>query len=153
MSNVARSSLMRRTDAVTKRDTVYVMIVAVAVLIAARLLPPEPDGYGTHQRLLMPPCLFRAATHLPCPLCGLTTAFARTGRGDFTGAFEAHLLGPMLYVSTVVIALSCLLALISGARVLQKIVDALYSPMLAYWLAVMLIIAWPINVYLQMMRN
>src|SRR5829696_7682548 len=36
------------------------------------------DGDG----LLLPPCPFRAATGLPCPLCGATRAFALAVRGD-----------------------------------------------------------------------
>ena len=35
------------------------------------------DGGG-----LLPPCPFRAATGLPCPLCGATRAFALAVRGD-----------------------------------------------------------------------
>ena len=31
---------------------------------------------------LFPPCPFRAATGLPCPLCGATRAFALAVRGD-----------------------------------------------------------------------
>jgi hypothetical protein len=37
-----------------------------------------PDG----DTGLLPPCPFRAATGLPCPLCGTTRAFALAVRGD-----------------------------------------------------------------------
>ena len=37
-----------------------------------------PDGDAA----LLPPCPFRAATGLPCPLCGATRAFALAVRGD-----------------------------------------------------------------------
>lgn len=37
----------------------------------------DRDGGG-----LLPPCPFRAATGLPCPLCGATRAFALAVRGD-----------------------------------------------------------------------
>src|SRR5829696_10486572 len=42
------------------------------------------DGDG----LLLPPCPFRAATGLPCPLCGATRAFALAVRGD--GGWTAY---------------------------------------------------------------
>jgi hypothetical protein len=41
------------------------------------------DGGG-----LLPPCPFRAATGLPCPLCGATRAFALAVRGD--GGWTAY---------------------------------------------------------------
>ena len=37
-----------------------------------------PDGDAG----LLPPCPFRAATGLPCPLCGASRAFALAVRGD-----------------------------------------------------------------------
>jgi len=54
-----------------------------ALLLAGGCLPfaagalSGADGGG-----LLPPCPFRAATGLPCPLCGATRAFALAVRGD-----------------------------------------------------------------------
>ena len=54
-----------------------------ALLVAGGCLPfaagtaAYQDGGG-----LLPPCPFRAATGLPCPLCGATRAFALAVRGD-----------------------------------------------------------------------
>ena len=56
---------------------------AGALLLAGGCLPfaaaaaAGEDGGG-----LLPPCPFRAATGLPCPLCGSTRAFALAVRGD-----------------------------------------------------------------------
>lgn len=44
------------------------------------------------------PCLFRSATGLVCPLCGMTHAIAALGAGDFAGAFAAHPLAPLIFV-------------------------------------------------------
>ena len=47
-----------------------------AVLVVAALLTPSPIGHSTHTQLGLPPCGFLVMTGLPCPGCGMTTAFA-----------------------------------------------------------------------------
>lgn len=42
------------------------------------------------------PCLFRLATGLKCPGCGITTMILALGRGDAAGAFGAN---PFLFVT------------------------------------------------------
>lgn len=44
------------------------------------------------------PCLFRSATGLVCPLCGMTHAIASLGAGDIGGALAAHPLAPIIFV-------------------------------------------------------
>ena len=46
------------------------------VLGTARLLEPDPRGFGTHTQLGLAPCAFARITGRPCPTCGMTTAFA-----------------------------------------------------------------------------
>jgi hypothetical protein len=46
------------------------------------------------------PCLFRSATGLVCPLCGMTHAIAALGSGDFAAAFAAHPLAPFVLIMT-----------------------------------------------------
>jgi len=73
---------------------------AGAVLAVARLLTPEAGGYGTHEHLFLLPCIFRWATGLPCPFCGMTTAFALMAHGRVGAAFAIHVLGPAAYLTT-----------------------------------------------------
>ncbi len=56
-------------------------------------LEPDPRGYGTHQRLGLPECSFRALFNIPCPSCGMTTSFAYFVRGQFMHAAEANVAG------------------------------------------------------------
>jgi hypothetical protein len=51
------------------------------LLIACGCLPFAAAQAMTHDGIELP-CPFRAATGLPCPLCGATRAFALAGRGD-----------------------------------------------------------------------
>ena len=75
-------------------------LAALAVLVIARLLHPDPRGLGTHTQLGLPPCAFHALTGLPCPTCGLTTSFAYMARWQITSAIAAHPLGAPLFALT-----------------------------------------------------
>ena len=73
-------------------------LLALAAIVLARLLDPDPRGFGTHTQLGLPPCGFAQLTGLGCPSCGLTTSFAHMARGQLTLALRAHGLGPLLFV-------------------------------------------------------
>ncbi len=81
-------------------DALLMMAGAAAILVAAHLLLPDPTGYGTHEQIFLLPCIFRWATGLPCPFCGMTTAFALLARGEWAAAFGIHVLSPAAYVIT-----------------------------------------------------
>jgi hypothetical protein len=56
----------------------------------ALVLKPDPRGYGTHQRLGLPPCSFQVLFGINCPSCGSTTCFAHFVRGEWIAAMEAN---------------------------------------------------------------
>ena len=60
------------------------LLVGAACLPFAAGALAGPDGGAG----LLPPCPFREATGLPCPLCGATRAFALAVRGD--GGWTAY---------------------------------------------------------------
>ena len=64
----------------------------------AMTLEPDPRGYGTHQRLGLPPCTFQAFAGIPCPGCGMTTSFAHFVRGNFSQSIRANIGGALLAV-------------------------------------------------------
>ena len=95
--------------------------LAAATLATAGAITPNPAGFGTHTQLGLPPCGLLYFTGLPCPLCGLTTAFAYMARMQVTSALHAHALGPVLFL-LVALALPCsLLACARGVPVLHVI--------------------------------
>lgn len=64
----------------------------------ANRLDPDPRGFGTHQRLGLPPCTFRVLFQIPCPSCGMTTSFAYFSRSEFAAAWRANPAGFLLAV-------------------------------------------------------
>lgn len=54
-----------------------VCLASPLALVAARvLLNPEPQGFGTHEQLGLPPCQSMDWFGVPCPGCGVTTSVA-----------------------------------------------------------------------------
>lgn len=68
-------------------------------------LKPSAAGHGTHQQLHLPPCPSVLYCDRPCPGCGLTTSWTATIHAQFSEAFHAHPLGPVLYLGFTVSAL------------------------------------------------
>jgi hypothetical protein len=64
----------------------------------AYALEPDPRGFGTHQRLGLPPCTFRALFDIPCPSCGMTTSFSHFTHGNLRQAFRANPGGGLLAI-------------------------------------------------------
>lgn len=62
-------------------------------------LPPDPRGFGTHQKLGLPPCTMLTWFNRPCPGCGMTTCFAHFVRGQFRDAARANPAGLFMAVT------------------------------------------------------
>ena len=74
------------------------------VLGIARWLTPDPSGMGTHQQLGLGGCAVLTLTGVPCPMCGMTTAFSHLAhlhllQGAFTQPY-----GLLLFAATVAVA-------------------------------------------------
>jgi Protein of unknown function (DUF2752) len=86
----------------------------------ARLLEPDPRGFGTHRQFGLPECSVRLIFSRPCPGCGMTTSFAHFVRGEFSGAARANPAGLML---AMVSALMIPWSLVSAVRCRFWLID------------------------------
>ncbi len=93
----------------------FIAACGVGVLVvAAFLLEPDPRGYGTHAQLFGSECGLIQTLGVPCPSCGMTTAFAHAVRGHWLAAFDAQPAGLALCLATMVTTGVALSVLFSG---------------------------------------
>lgn len=97
----------RQATGASSRRRLYAALVLLAcagVLAVAAWLEPAPRGYGTHRQFGFGKCAMLITTGLPCPTCGMTTAFAYTVRGRLISAFLVQPAGLVLALVTVACA-------------------------------------------------
>ncbi len=125
-----------------RRESVGAIAGAVLTLIVAKLLNPEPSGYGTHEHLFLLPCIFKLLTGLPCPFCGMTTSFALMADGAVRAALGAHILGPPAYLATWAILPAALAGLVGNRPPLPR---WLFSQRAGRILLVVVLVGWVFN--------
>lgn len=118
---------------------------AVSLLLVATFLQPEGHRLGTHQQLRIPPCGFVTLTGLPCPTCGMTTAFAHAVRGHFVRAMRAQLAGFVLALGVMVTALLSMVSIITGRRPSLNWYR-LRPESLLWWALALLLVAWALKI-------
>lgn len=126
--------------------TAIVSMAALALLLVASCLEPSPFGIGTHTQMGLPACSWPTALHIPCPSCGMTTAFAHAARGDLLASFMAQPFGALLALATAMVAVVGSFAAITGSRVLT-----LFTPLAGKWGAAIavaaLLAAWAYKIF------
>ena len=100
------------------RPSLRLLLVAIGgvlllLLVTAAAIKPDKRGYGTHQRLGLPPCSFKVVTGVRCPSCGMTTSWAYLVRGQIVNSVKSNCGGAFLGLVVIVMAPW---ALASGVR-------------------------------------
>jgi hypothetical protein len=100
-----------------RQHAVVWMLLTGTVLALAALVQPEEDGTGTHTQLGLRRCSILLTYDLPCPTCGMTTAFAWAARGRWLAAAKAQPAGCVLALACVVLLIRAGIALATGRTV------------------------------------
>jgi hypothetical protein len=116
-------------------------LTAAAVLATARAITPSPSGLGSHLSLGLPPCAFLAWSALPCPTCGLTTAFAFAARLELARSLHAHPLGLPLFALALLMVPYALYAIARGHSLGAALARG-QADRVALWLAIALLASW-----------
>ncbi len=104
-------------ERVGRLRAVALFAACVAVLGLAISVVPDARGLGTHQQLGLPPCSLVVMTGLPCPTCGMTTAFAHAARAQFAAAWLAQPAGLALALGVMAVGVGSLYSAVSGRSV------------------------------------
>lgn len=73
------------------------LLVAVGIVLASIALTPSESVLTLFGWEVPPLCVFKNATGMDCPGCGLTRSFTYMGHLAVGAAFDRHWLGPALY--------------------------------------------------------
>lgn len=85
-----------------------VLAGGLSLFATAAWLEPDPSGVGTHRQLGISECGMMSMTGIPCPTCGMTTAFSLAVRGRWIQSFKAQLAGALLVIAVIfACAVSC----------------------------------------------
>jgi hypothetical protein len=137
----------RKPDMVRLANACFAIGLTAALLLSF-YLTPDPRGLGTHEQLFLFPCNFHTLTGLPCPFCGMTTAFALMARGEIVAAFLTQPMGALGFITCVI-----LLPLIIGAAVFNKnLIGALMElpwRTLAWVLGAMVVFSWLFKIIIE----
>lgn len=121
--------------------------VLIAMLVTAALIRPDPRGFGTHQRLGLPPCTFLRLTGVRCPSCGMTTSWSHLVRGHVFRSFQANAGGMLIGITCGLLAPWALISGVRGRWLWRPISEW----MVAGWVIVLLavtLIDWGIRCFL-----
>jgi len=130
-------------DAVRQRRLAALVVVLAAggVLATAWALSPSKAGFGTHQALGLPACSWPQRFGVPCPSCGMTTAFAFAAKGRLIESFATQPMGCLLAIVTGMAFVGSAWTLASG-RTVWPVFERLWSARVAWILGIAALLAW-----------
>ena len=114
---------------------------AAGVLGVAAVLDPAGSGLGTHEQLNLPACGWISLMDLPCPTCGMTTAFAHAADGNLLTSFLTQPLGFLLALATAMALLLGLYIAATGSAV-AGVLPSLWGRRMPWILLAILIASW-----------
>ncbi|MCA9303000.1 MAG: DUF2752 domain-containing protein [Phycisphaerales bacterium] len=113
----------------------------LAVLITAAWLSPNKAGHGSHTQLGLAPCTWAVWFDKPCPTCGMTTAFAQAGEGNWARSLTTQPFGFLLVIGSAAVFWGAFTQAVTGARLGQHFV-VLLRPGMFMILGVLFAAAW-----------
>lgn len=126
----------------SRRLAALVVFLATAALLGvAWSLSPSKQGFGTHQALGLPACTWPARFGVPCPSCGMTTAFAYAAKGRLAESFATQPMGCTLAIAAGMAFVGSAWTLATG-RTVWPVYERLWSARAAWLIGIAALLAW-----------
>lgn len=116
-------------------------VTALAALVTAACLKPDPRGLETHTQLGLWPCGWYLASGYPCPTCGMTTAFAAATHQQPLQSLHVQPFGSVLALGAAVTFWGGLHVALFGSR-LGAMSGKLLRPRNMTFAAIAFVAAW-----------
>jgi hypothetical protein len=90
------------SDCAWTRRLVALLVAAgcLTLIVIGFALVPCERGMGTHSQLGLPPCWWIMSMDMPCPTCGMTTAFSHAAHGHLWQSFITQPMGCVVALAT-----------------------------------------------------
>jgi hypothetical protein len=135
------ASAPKRLDVKTRVLCSGIALAALSLLIVAAVLKPAGGGLGTHEQLGLPQCGWIAAANMPCPTCGMTTAFSHAADGNLLASFRAQPMGALLALGTAIAVVAAGWSALTGSTLAVFLVG-LFNARVGWLLLGFFIAAW-----------
>jgi hypothetical protein len=135
-SALDRAEVRRR-----QRIAAFAAIASGSLLVVAWMLAPNADGFGTHRALGLPACSWPTRFGVPCPSCGMTTAFALASKGRIVESFATQPMGCVLALAAGMTLVASLWTLATG-RTLWPVYERMWTARLAWIAGIAALLAW-----------
>ncbi len=112
-----------------------------SLLTVAALLSPSEKGLGTHEQLKLPECGWITIFDLPCPTCGMTTAFSHAADGNLLASFHTQPMGSLLALSTAIAFLAGMYVTFTGSRI-GSMFGRLWTYRTGWIIAGLVVVSW-----------
>ena len=96
-------------------------LVVVGFVVLGSFVSPDERGYGTHEKLGLPPCGILEVTGIPCPGCGVTTSVSLAANGQFADSFVNQPFGLFFAFASAVFVLVALWVHFRGGDLYQVV--------------------------------
>jgi hypothetical protein len=139
--------IMEPTETLRGRSIEHAFVLVAALLAPLLLvafglwLAPDARGYGTHEKLGLPPCAMMKWLHVPCPGCGVTTSVALAAHGRILDSARTQPFGLLVALAIPAAAILAIAGHFRG-RDLYRDLTSIRLGAWTWWLAGGLAAAW-----------
>lgn len=124
-----------------------VAAACLALLLVAAWLEPSPTGVGTHTQIVpLRSCAWIEVAGLPCPTCGMTTAFAHAADGRFLQSFLAQPMGFALAMLTAMTFWVSLYITLTGSPI-ARVFARMWRPSVVWIGAALILASWGYKIW------